>query len=197
MQIRASNYIPAYITKVPMKPAAYALNDFLRPPKADKSGRVRKLYFDVAFDPRENDGARIRVTELGQVHSMSRHYLNQPACTHAELTEMIIYHENPRYAIWPVHIRRKDGIRVKDVYAAIYETFHRPVKPEDMIAEEDMRNAEPHREKRCQKMSGIFEANWRQGLLRVDIFRSHTIFGGIEQDGIHYKLHLRSYYMLN
>ncbi|KAK2463385.1 hypothetical protein APHAL10511_004611 [Amanita phalloides] len=193
MHIKTSNYIPAYITRVPMKPAAYALHDYLRPTKADKSGRFRTIYFDIAFDPREHDGGSIRVYERGMMQPIHRYYLEQSACTHANLTEMTIYHADSRYAMWPIRIRRKDYIRVWDVYAAIYDTFHKSIKSSDGIAEEDMLHAEPHREKRCQKSSGLYEYNRRQGLLRVDILRSHRVFAGIEQDGINYRLHLKSY----
>jgi hypothetical protein len=176
-----------------MKPAAYALHDFLRPPKFDKTGRIKTLYFDIAFDPREHDGASIRVYERGMMQPIHPYYLEQSACTHAKLTEMTIYHHDSRYAMWPIRVRRKDGIRIKDVYIAIYDTFHKSIKPEDGIPEEDRRNAQPHREKRCQTSSGLYEYNWRQGLMRVDVLRSHRVFCGIEQDGINYRLYLKSY----
>jgi len=188
-QIRTSNYIPAYITRVPMKPAAYALHDYLRPPRMDKTGRVsRSLYFDIAFDPRENNGASIRVYDRGRMMPIERHLLEQSACTHAHLTDMTIYHSDPYFAMWPVRVRSKDYIRIMDVFAAIYETLHRSIKPEDRITEDDRRHAEPHREKRRQ-----YEYNGRQCLLRVDILRSHRVFAGIEQDGINYRLYLKSY----
>jgi len=186
-QIKTSNYIPAYITRVPMKPAAYALHDCLRPPKPDKSGWLTwSLYFDIAFDPRERDGANIRVYDRGAMQPIQRYFLEQSACTHEHLKEMTIYHTDPFFAMWPVRVRSKDYVRVMDVFAAIYETYHKSIKPDDRISEEERRYAEPHREKRCQKSS-------KQGLLRVDVLRSHRVFAGIEQDGINWRLRLKSY----
>ncbi|KAF8624392.1 hypothetical protein AX15_005878 [Amanita polypyramis BW_CC] len=194
MQIKTSNYIPAYIKTEPMKPEAIALNDFLRPIKHERHGRHnRGVFFDIAFDPRENDGARIKISEGARVQSMPYENLDQSACTHDLLTEMTIYHADARYAMWPIRVRRKEGIRVRDVYAAIYDSFHKTVRSEDGIPEGDRRNAEPHRDARCRQASGLYEYNWRQGLLRVDVLRSHTIFAGIEQDGKHYRLYLKSY----
>ena len=180
--------------KVPMKPESIALNDFLRPTKSDKPGRFqRAVFFDIAFDPRENEGARIKISEGTRVQAMPYEFLDQSACTHDLLMEMTIYHADERYAMWPIRVRRKEGIRVRDVYAAIYDTFHKPVRSEDRIPEGDKWYAEPHREARCREASGLFEYNRRQGLLRVDVFRSHTIFAGIEQHGKNYRLHLKSY----
>lgn len=170
-----------------MKPAAYALHDCLRPPKPDKSGWLTwSLYFDIAFDPREHDGASIRVYDRGVLQPIQRYFLEQSACTHEHLTDMTIYHTDPFFAMWPIRVRSKDYVRVMDVFVAIYETYHKSIKPDDRISEEERRYAEPHREKRCQKSS-------KHGLLRVDILRSHRVFAGIEQDGINWRLHLKSY----
>lgn len=195
LQVRASNYISAYVKPVRMKPEAYHLNWPLKLAKPDRHGKMpRRLYFDIAFDPRENEGKRIRICDQTQfLRSISKEELQLPVTTHCVLTSMTITHNEPQFAMWPIKVHRKEGIRCIDVFAAIYETFHMSLKPEDGVSEEEKKYADRHRQSRCQDASGLFEYNWRQGLLRVDILRSRRIFAGLEQDGSQWKLQLNSY----
>ncbi|KAM6494531.1 hypothetical protein JOM56_010892 [Amanita muscaria] len=178
-----------------MKPEVYHLNWPLKPVKPDKHGVVwRVVYFDIAFDPREHDGRKIHIYEAGGMRSITKEELSLPATTHCVITDMTIVHSEPRYASWPIKVYRKDGIRCKDVLSAIYETYHKSIKDEDRIPEQEKENSEIFRRKRCEDASGLFEYNWRQGPLRADILRSHRIFAGLEQDGSQWKLHLNSYH---
>jgi hypothetical protein len=178
-----------------MKPEAYHLTWPLKTAKPDRQGNLpRKIYFDIAFDPRENEGKQIRICDQTQfLRSMNREELESPVTTHCTLTDMTITHHEVQFSRWPIKVHRREGIRCIDVFAAIYETFHKSVKPEDGISEDEKKYADRHRKKRCQDASGLFEYNWRQGLLRVDILRSRRIFAGLEQDGSHWKLQLNSY----
>ncbi|KAF8625958.1 hypothetical protein AX17_006683 [Amanita inopinata Kibby_2008] len=202
-QIRASNYVSAYIKAVPMKPENIALCWPLRtPPKDGRKPHHPEAtwltYFDIAFDPRDDSGRNVRIIE-GWAHNRPIRVveLDSPASTHCTLKEMYIV--LPEHPEWPVVVRRAEGIRCRDVLQAIYDTFHIRLTQLELnnMPPEKINGAWPHFDIRCKQASGLPAYNREQGLLRVDVLRSHKIFAGLEQDAKvdkRWVLRLNSYY---
>ncbi|PFH51205.1 hypothetical protein AMATHDRAFT_143053 [Amanita thiersii Skay4041] len=101
----------------------------------------------------------------------------------------------PDYETWSIVAKRKEGLRVRDVLQAIYDAFHvRLTSAEQNSISPQMKDyLMTYNDRRCRDAAGLAEYNKKQGLLRVDVLRSHRIFAGLEQDGKYWKLTLESY----
>ncbi|KAJ7769101.1 hypothetical protein DFH07DRAFT_290120 [Mycena maculata] len=106
-----------------------------------------------------------------------------PASTHCTLTKMII--ECPK--IGQITVRRPEGIRCVDVFAAIYDAYH-----EKMRKDERPQSIERYYrafKKRCEDYRNP-EAELSAGMRRVDLLRGKRIFDGLSRSGANWKLEI-------
>jgi len=164
---------------VPMKPEAVALSWPLTEPNrtsARKQLQRSSICFDIAFDPRKSRGVTVQAfPDVAHRVDIPSDTIRLPASTHCALTEMQIFLDVEDFRRWPIKVKRKSGIRCLDVFDAIYETFQRTLKPEDVRA------------------FGLPEYNRQHGMRRVDLLRGRRFFRGIVQSGEDWTLLLDDY----
>lgn len=156
-----------------------------------KRQRKPRLYFDLAFDPRErNTRYGIRVQDIidpnvlgqcGPLRHPREDELNMSVSSHCDLTEMTIVCMERGLDRWPVVVRRPEGaIRCIDVFAAIYDTFHVTLTPGEIdVLAEPVRNAYGTFLQRCKDSPGNERQEQLRGMCRIDLLRSMKIFQGI------------------
>ncbi|KAJ7456750.1 hypothetical protein B0H11DRAFT_224543 [Mycena galericulata] len=106
---------------------------------------------------------------------------NLPASTHCTLTKMVI--QCPH--IGQITVRRSDGIRCIDIFAAIYDAYHQKLRADERPHGID-RYTRAFR-KRCEDSSDS-EGELRAGLRRVDLLRGKRVFDGLSRSGADWKL---------
>ncbi|KAL1744995.1 hypothetical protein HDZ31DRAFT_5097, partial [Schizophyllum fasciatum] len=76
-------------------------------------------------------------------------------------------------------VQRRAGLRVIDVFEAIYNEYHRPLDAHEVaqVGEAYLETCRPWFLQRCQETPQIMERE--QGIRRVDLMRSHRIFKGL------------------
>lgn len=98
-----------------------------------------------------------------------------PVSTHCTITEMTI--QCPK--IGKITVRRSKGIRVIDIFCAIYNAYHEKIRPGDFPKDQAARYI-PHFYKRCDDCANPAEeqeVGWR----RVDLLRGKRIFDGLSR----------------
>ncbi|KAF7364701.1 Metallo-beta-lactamase protein [Mycena venus] len=163
----------------PLKEESIALSWPLVKFLARKNSRSPLLYFDAGFDPRLP--INLRDNKSGQMSSMSDGDRKLPASTHCTLTEMVI--QCPK--IGKITVKRSRGIRCIDVFSAVYDAYHEPVRSGELP--EDMGRYLRHFHKRCEDCPRPAEEQ-RAGLRRVDLLRGKRIFDGLSRSGADWKL---------
>ncbi|CCL99746.1 uncharacterized protein FIBRA_01768 [Fibroporia radiculosa] len=150
----------------------------------DPARSKKLIYFDIAHDPRlirdhsNMPPVLLKSTDLEKLAS------------EIPLSEMSI--RCAQLPHWDIHVTPSGpgGIRCKDVYRAIYETFHQqlsPMEKEYYIPAERLARCEAYFRKRCKASQTLrgFEEN--QGMRRVDLLEGRAIFMGlrrpVEADG--------------
>lgn len=182
-----------------MKPEAVALSWPLTEPNrtsARKQLQRSSICFDIAFDPRKSRGVTVQAfPDVAHRVDIPSDTIRLPASTHCTLTEMQIFLDVEEFRRWPIKVKRKSGIRCLDVFDAIYETFQRTLKPEDIRAfgEARIKRCERFCQQRCIDSPGLPEYNRQHGMRRVDLLRGRRFFRGIVQSGEDWILLLDDY----
>ncbi|KAJ7848596.1 hypothetical protein B0H14DRAFT_892883 [Mycena olivaceomarginata] len=152
-----------YRTK-PLKPEAISLSWPLVQFNPKRRSRNPLLYFDVGCDPKRP--MNLRDNRSGQLAPMSEADRNLPVSTHCTLTEMVV--ECPQ--IGKIYITEARGILCIDVFSAVYDAYHEPLKSFQL--REDMGRS---RER-------------APGARGVDLLKGQHIFNGLSRSGAEWKL---------
>jgi hypothetical protein len=153
-----------------------------------KRSRTPRLYFDIGFDPREP--LNVKVDRGGCYTTITSDERSQPVSTHCKLTKMTILCPG-LLAMWPVKVRRAEGITCFDVFLEIYETFHQVLTPaEKALIPRDFFNQkfEDEFKMRCKECPRISKVERKKGYRRVDLLRGRRIFQGVERSGADWEL---------
>jgi len=161
-----------------MKGPALNLHFLLLPYHPNRSKRF--LHFDIAFQThniefRQNSSYGVQRTSLSDAD------LDKSAADE-KLVEMIISFQRGPFE-WDIDVKRDKGIRVRDVFEAIYAAFDVPLTPHE-------KNLIPHHRRavyeeafrlRCKLAPGLPIDEQRQGWKRVDMLLHETLFRGLTQ----------------
>jgi hypothetical protein len=164
------------IDEGPMKGPALKLHWQLLP--YDPVRPKRFLHFDIAF--------HIRNIEFRQSYGVQRTRLSdadldKPAADE-KLVKMTINFQRGPFE-WDIDVKRDEGIRVRDVFEAIYAAFNEPLTTYE-------KNLIPHHRRaayeeafklRCKLAPGLPIVEQRQGWKRVDALLHETLFRGLTQ----------------
>ncbi|KIK37983.1 hypothetical protein CY34DRAFT_30294, partial [Suillus luteus UH-Slu-Lm8-n1] len=138
------------------------------------------LHFDVAFPTHDIEYKR---SSLYSVQSTPLHdaNLDKPAAD-TELTNMTINFERSPLQ-WDINVKRDEGIRVRDVFEAIYSAFDTPLTPHEksLIPLRLRAGCEEAFRLRCNLAPELPIMQQRQGWKRVDALLHETLFRGLTQ----------------
>ncbi|KIJ17580.1 hypothetical protein PAXINDRAFT_9526 [Paxillus involutus ATCC 200175] len=166
------NVLPPGMRMVPMKQPAFDLHWKLLPYDLRRSRRL--LRFDMAFPVDQinfqDHYGRTRLTELE---------LNKPAAN-GTMTKMLITFEQGPFS-WEVDVKRAQGIRCRDVFEAIYDTFNEQLTREERRLVPDRHACEEAFRLRCALAAGLPDVERALGWKRVDVLLHRTIFLGLTQ----------------
>ncbi|KAF9222972.1 hypothetical protein BS17DRAFT_164196 [Gyrodon lividus] len=164
--------LPPGVRLVPMKQPAFDLHWQLLPYDTRRSRRL--LRFDMAFPVDQisfqDCGFRTRLTDAE---------LNKPAAN-GTMSKMLITFEQGPFS-WEVDVKRSQGIRCRDVFQAIYDTFDEQLTREEQRLVPDRRACEEAFRLRCKLAAGLPDVERTLGWKRVDVLLHHTIFLGLTQ----------------
>ncbi|KAJ6485234.1 hypothetical protein DFH09DRAFT_1210806 [Mycena vulgaris] len=184
---RRSNLSKSQTTTVhrtaPLKEEAISLSWPLVQYTAGKRSRKPILYFDIGFDPRESKNLMDKQTAKFFPLQDADRIL--PASTHCALKKMII--DCPH--IGQITVRRSEGLRCIDVFAAIYDAYHRRLRREE--EPQDIHRYTLAFEQRCED-SPHSASELKAGMRRVDLLRGKRIFDGLTRSGADWKLHIHA-----
>ncbi|KAF9240243.1 hypothetical protein BU15DRAFT_45954 [Melanogaster broomeanus] len=156
-----------------MKQPAFDLHWQLLPYDPRRSKGV--LRFDTAFPVDNicflNRGHRTKLTELE---------LNK-AAANGTMTKMQITFTHGPFT-WEVDVKRSQGIRCRDVFQAIYDTFNEQLTPEERRLVPDPSKCHEAFRLRCSVADGLPHVERALGWKRVDVLLHHTIFLGLTQE---------------
>ncbi|KAJ6487257.1 hypothetical protein C8R47DRAFT_1128183 [Mycena vitilis] len=146
--------------------------------------RLKKplLYFDAGFDPR--DPSNLRDKSSGQWYPMSQVDRMLPASTHCVLKKMVILCPH----IGEITIRRSNGITCIDIFAEIYDAYHKRLGRDEWPRDIDRYTLAF--EQRCTDSGRPAERS--AGLRRVDLLRGKRIFDGLSRAGADWRLMFES-----
>jgi hypothetical protein len=166
------------IATVPLKEEAIALSWPLVEFARRRHSRTPLLHFDVGFDPRVDEW-NIRANRGGYSTPLSRNERDLSVSTHCILTRMVIRCRGLEK--WPVVVEREQGLRCIDVFRAIYDTYHKPLTPAELVSLDSnyIERCRPAFEQRCEDSPGLALFNQRRGMRRVDLLRGRRIFKGL------------------
>ncbi|KAJ7621883.1 hypothetical protein DFH06DRAFT_1009607 [Mycena polygramma] len=103
-----------------------------------------------------------------------------PASTHCVLKKMVV--QCPH--IGEITIRRPDGITCIDIFAEIYDAYHKRLGRDEWPR--DIHRYTPAFEQRCRDSGRQSELS--AGLRRVDLLRGKRIFDGLSRAGADWRL---------
>lgn len=147
----------------------------------DPTRSKRFLHFDVAFQPRDIEFRQNSAYAGVQRIRLSDTDLDKPAADETLVKMTITFQRGPFE--WDIDVKREEGIRVRDVFKAIYTAFDVPLTPYE-------KSLIPHRLRavyedafklRCKLATGLPIVEQRQGWKRVDMLLHETLFRGLTQ----------------
>jgi len=142
------------------------------------SPRMPRLYFDAAFDPRSYPVKAIRGYGVAEP-------LLEPEETGLGVAENCFVGRmriKCRYLpLWEVEVKSTNGLRIIDVFMAIYNTYSRPLTREEKntIGSEYLEKCRKSFLQRCEDSPGLTYLEERKGMLRIDIMRGRRLFKGL------------------
>jgi hypothetical protein len=182
---------------VAMKGEAIALSWPLVDFQSRKAKGMPLVYFDAGFNPRNEDLA-VRVWRDKWFGPITRKEETIPVSPHTVLTEMTIECIPPRgfpehFILWPIHVRRSDGLRCIDIFRAIFEVYNELLteKEKVRIGSAYLQWCEKAFKKRCEDSPGLTLYNESCGMRRVDMLRGRRIFKSLSQDSTNSRWELR------
>lgn len=172
------NSLPQHAHLGPMKGPALNLHWKLLPYHPNRSKRF--LHFDVAFPThdiefRQNSSYGVQRTSLSDAD------LDKSAADE-KLVKMTINFQRGPFE-WDIDVKRDKGIRVRDVFEAIYAAFDVPLTPHEkgLIPHHRRAAYEEAFRLRCKLAPGLPIVEQRQGWKRVDMLLHETLFRGLTQ----------------
>lgn len=172
------NSLPQHAHLGPMKGPALNLHWKLLPYHPNRSKRF--LHFDIAFPThdiefRQNSSYGVQRTSLSDAD------LDKSAADE-KLVKMTINFQRGPFE-WDIDVKRDKGIRVRDVFEAIYAAFDLPLTPHEKGLIPHHRRAvyEEAFRLRCKLAPGLPIVEQRQGWKRVDMLLHETLFRGLTQ----------------
>ncbi|KAG1829218.1 hypothetical protein F4604DRAFT_1073906 [Suillus subluteus] len=138
------------------------------------------LHFDIAFPT--HDIEYMQDSSYGiQRTPLSDADFDKPAAD-KKLTKMTINFQRNLFK-WDIDVERDEGIRVQDVFEAIYAAFDIPLTPHErsLVTPFDRAGCEEAFRLRCNLAPALPIAQQRQGWKRVDALLHETIFCGLTQ----------------
>ncbi|KAG1814787.1 uncharacterized protein BJ212DRAFT_1201325, partial [Suillus subaureus] len=138
------------------------------------------LYFDVASPIHDIEYRRNSSYSVQQIPLCNAN-LDKPAAD-KELTNMTInFQRNPLQ--WNINVKRDEGIRVRDVFEAIYSAFDIPLTPHEksLIPPRLRVGCEEAFRLRCNLAPVLPIVQKSQGWKRVDALLHETLFRGLTQ----------------
>ncbi|KAH7885484.1 hypothetical protein F5I97DRAFT_1937679 [Phlebopus sp. FC_14] len=119
--------------------------------------------------------------EQGYRTKLTAAELDKPA-VNGTLTKMLITFERGEFT-WEVDVKRAQGIRCRDVFEAIYDTFNEQLTPYEkrFIPMDRYAAIQEAFRLRCKLAAGLSEVELGLGWKRVDILEHGTIFLGLTQ----------------
>ncbi|KAG1727154.1 uncharacterized protein EDB91DRAFT_894795 [Suillus paluster] len=138
------------------------------------------LHFDVAF-PTQYIEYRQKLSHDVQRTPLCDADLDKPAAD-MYLTEMIINFQRDQFK-WDINVNRDEGIRVRDVFDAIYAAFDVPLTlhEQNVIPLRLRAGCDEAFRLRCNLAPVLPTVQQRQGLKRVDALLYGTLFRGLTQ----------------
>lgn len=166
------------IDEGPMKGPALKLHWQLLPYDPVRSKRF--LHFDIAFQTRDIEFRQSSAYGVQRTR-LSDADLDKPAADE-RLVKMSINFERGPFE-WDIDVKRDEGIRVRDVFEAIYAAFNIPLTAyEKKLIPHNCRTAYEEAFKlRCKLAPGLPIVEQRQGWKRVDALLHETLFRGLTQ----------------
>ncbi|KIJ64578.1 hypothetical protein HYDPIDRAFT_28512 [Hydnomerulius pinastri MD-312] len=168
------NVAPPGMRLVPMKPPAFDLHWQLLP--YDQRRSRRRIRFDMAFPVGD-----ICFSDQGYRTKLANSDLDKPAAN-GLMTKMLITFEKGPFS-WEVDVKRAQGIRCRDVFEAIYDTFNEQLTLEEqrLVPRAERQSCHQALRLRCKLVPALAEVEYALGLKRVDVMQTQTIFLGLTQ----------------
>ncbi|EKM79654.1 hypothetical protein AGABI1DRAFT_107064 [Agaricus bisporus var. burnettii JB137-S8] len=189
-------YVSAIVNEA-MKGEAIALSWPLVDFQSRKAKGMPLVYFDAGFNPRSEDMA-VRVWREKWFSPITRKEATIPVSFHTVLTEMTIECIPPRgfpehFILWPIHVRRLEGLRCIDIFRAVFEVYHELLteKEKARIGSHYLQWCEKAFKKRCEDSPGLPLYNESCGMRRIDMLRGRRIFKSLSQDSTNSRWELR------
>ncbi|KAG1795533.1 uncharacterized protein BJ212DRAFT_581583 [Suillus subaureus] len=138
------------------------------------------VHFDIAFPTHDIEYMQDSSYRIQRM-PLSDADLDKPAAN-KELTDMTIkFQHNPLQ--WDICVKRDKGIRVRDVFEAIYSAFDKPLTPHEksLIPHHLHAGYEEAFRLRCNLAPVLPFMQENQGWKRVDVLLYETIFCGLAQ----------------
>mgnify|MGYP001159211209 CR=1 FL=1 len=165
---------------VRLKDEAIALSWPLVDFEVRRHTRTPALFFDAAFDPRVR-GYEIQVIRYGEGgrSPMAREEERMPVSPHAFMTEMTLICD--KLSRWPVVVHSPTGIRVIDVFRAIFDTYSIVLTKAELMhfGRERIDRCQRAFEQRCNDGPQLPPVTMAKGICRIDLLRGEKIFKGL------------------
>ncbi|KAH0588134.1 hypothetical protein H2248_006853 [Termitomyces sp. 'cryptogamus'] len=144
------------------------------------------LFFDISRDPLEGlilqweDDQKSENT--GEDYSVDMQLPFSPN-TPFKMVKLRCEHEVLKR--WEVVVERSSGIRVIDIFTAIYNAYHVPLNAYEItVVYEQYRSPECVRafHRRCELFPDLRDATFQRGMCRIDLLGDKTLFHGVTYD---------------
>ncbi|KAG6854280.1 hypothetical protein C0991_008527 [Blastosporella zonata] len=149
------------------------------------------VLFDISQDPTDQiEGRGVRTlgrNNFGMSEPLRQEDANLPFSNHLQLRIIDLKCTAPELEAWSVVVRNPHGVRVIDVFEAIYKTYHVLLTPAELSQYSDLVKSEACQRalrRRCKIEHGLTEINEAQGMRRVDLVGDRTLFLSILPDEI-------------
>ncbi|KAF9051446.1 ectomycorrhiza-regulated small secreted protein [Panaeolus papilionaceus] len=130
----------------------------------------------IVWDLRESPGSARRLMNLDEPLTPKdlAQYATTPPCVLLNITSDLFYGDRP------IEARRLRGVTIGDVFAAIHDTLHQPVRRDEWenLTESQQKRISDVFDQRC-RMSVDRDKTHAQGILRIDCLQHTTWFAGL------------------
>jgi hypothetical protein len=137
------------------------------------------IYFDAGFNPRNVPRFAVKAKRGMVYEPLTREEETMGVSTNARMLHMTIV--NRKLEKWPIHIVTQRGIRVIDVFRAIYDTYSQPLTHGELkdFGAEYIDRCKRAFLQRCHDSPEFDHIEERRGMLRIDLMRGRRIFKGL------------------
>ncbi|KAF9564139.1 hypothetical protein CPC08DRAFT_269897 [Agrocybe pediades] len=137
-----------------------------------------RLWFDTAFDPMVHPikiirsfgiAENMRAIEDAQLNVAENCYVGRMRIKCRYLSQ------------WEIELKAPMGLRIIDVFAAIYKAYNQPLTREEKeaIGPEYLEKCKRSFLQRCEDSPGLTYHEERKGMMRIDLMRGRRLFKGL------------------